>query len=151
MIEAWLQWWGHIRIYNVCVDFSFCCSIRCRLVLWTELWLFFKTSFHPDSYWTPSGLRKNWISVPYMGSMMFYVHAKMVVFSEHAQYVLCACLLGGRVWAFPLMGVLCACPLCLLIIGSGVLHRTLSYIWWRLYLPTFLLSIGLSHGPCSGT
>ena len=34
-------------------------------------WLVFKTNFHPDSYWTLSGLRKKWITVPYIGSMMF--------------------------------------------------------------------------------
>ena len=55
-------------------------------------------------------------------------------------YILCTCLLGGRVWACPLMGVLCACSLCLLIQMSGVLTRTLSHMWWRLYLPRLLLS-----------
>ena len=65
--------------------FSFCWNVRCRFILLTELWLVFKTSFHPDNYWTSSGLRKRWITVPYIGSMMFYVHAQVVVFSEHAQ------------------------------------------------------------------
>ena len=59
--------------------------------------------------------------------------------------VLYACLLGGRVWACPLMGILCACPLHLLILSSGVLNRTLSHIWCRLYLPTFLLSVPVGH------
>ena len=45
--------------YLFCVDFSFCCSIRCRLILLAELHLVSKTSFHPDSYWASSGLRKN--------------------------------------------------------------------------------------------
>ena len=46
-------------------------------------------------------------------------------------------------WACPLKDVLCACPLSLSILRPGVLNRTLSYIWWGLYLPTFLLSVGL--------
>ena len=46
-------------------------------------------------------------------------------------------------WACPLMDVMCACPLSLLILRSGVVDRILSHIWWRLYLPTFLLSVGL--------
>ena len=33
--------------------------IRCRLILLTELQLVCKTSFHPNSYWTSSGLRQN--------------------------------------------------------------------------------------------
>ena len=53
------------------------------------------------------------------------------------------CLLVGMDWACPLRDVLCACPLSLLILRSEVLHRTLSHIWWKLYLPTFLLSVGL--------
>ena len=46
-------------------------------------------------------------------------------------------------WACPLRHVLCACPLSLLILRSGVLNRTLSHIWWSLYLHMFLLSVGL--------
>ena len=57
--------------------------------------------------------------------------------------VLCECLLVGMDWACPLRDVLCACPLSLLILRSGVLYRTLSHIWQRLYLPTFLFSVGL--------
>ena len=57
--------------------------------------------------------------------------------------VLCVCLLVRMDWACPLKDVLCTCPLSLLILRSGVLNRTLSHIWWRLYLPTFLLSVGL--------
>ena len=37
----------------------------------------------------------------------------------------------------------CVCPLSLLIFRSGVLNRTQPHIWGRLYLPTFLLSVGL--------
>ena len=57
----------------------------------------FQTSFHPISYWITSGLREKGISVPYMGSMMFYMHAQMVMFSEHAQDVLLFC---GHVYWF---------------------------------------------------
>ena len=57
--------------------------------------------------------------------------------------VLCKCLLVGMDWACPLRHVLCACPVSLLILRSGVLNRTLSHIWWRLYLPIFLLCVGL--------
>ena len=40
-----------------------------------------------------------------------------------------------------------ACSVCMsigrVISRSGVLIRTLSHIWWRLYLPIFILSVGL--------
>ena len=74
---------------------------------------------------------------------MFYVHAQM---SEHTQDVLLFCvhdLLVVKNWAFPLMGVLRVCPLSLKTLSSGVLNRALPHIWWRLYLPTFLLSVKL--------
>ena len=47
-------------------------------------------------------------------------------------------------WACPLRDFLCTCPLLLLILRSWVLDKSLSHIQWRLYLPTFLLSVGLS-------
>ena len=50
--------------------------------------------------------------------------------------VLCKWLFVWVDWACPLKDVLCACPLSLLILRSGVLIRTLSHIWWRLYLRT---------------
>ena len=43
----------------------------------------------------------------------------------------------------PLRDVMCTCQLSLLILRSEVLNRTLCHISWRLYLPTFLLSVGL--------
>ena len=84
------------------------------------------------------------MSAPYMGSMMFYVHAQMVVFSEHAQDVLL--FHAHAYWweglSIPTDGCLCACLLCLLILSFGVLNRTLSHIWCRLYLLTFPLFVG---------
>ena len=48
----------------------------------------FKTSFHPDSYWTSSGLRKKWVSVPYMGFYDVLYACSDGGVSEHAQDVL---------------------------------------------------------------
>ena len=80
-----------------------------------------------------------------MGSMMFYVHAQMVVFSKHAQDVLL--FYAHAYWVESLSMPTDGCSVCMLIIfatfSSGVLNRALSDIWWRLYLPTFFLSVGL--------
>ena len=73
---------------------------------------------------------------------MFYVHA---LNSEHAQYAL-----RFYVYAYWLKWtdhahwrMFYVHAHCHLILRSGVLNGTLSHIWWRLYLPTFLLSVGL--------
>ena len=57
--------------------------------------------------------------------------------------VLCKYLLVGMDWPCPLRDVLCACPLSLLILRSGVLNKILSHTWWRLHLLTFPVSLGL--------
>ena len=74
-----------------------------------------------------------------MGSVMFIVHAQMVVFSEHAQDVLLcyvhAYWVGGSEHAnwrvFHVHSYWSK---------FWVLNRTLSHTWWRLFLPTNFLS-----------
>ena len=56
--------------------------------------------------------------------------------------IICGCLLGGLVWAWPLLHM-CTRFWEEPILSSGVLKRTLSYIWLRLYLPMFLFNVAL--------
>ena len=79
----------------------------------------------------------------FLGSLRFYVHA---LNSEHAKYALSFYVNAywlGIDWAWPLRDVLYACPLSWLILRSGMLNKTLSILWWRLYLPIFGLCVGL--------
>ena len=73
---------------------------------------------------------------------MFYVQVQK---SEHAQYALLfyAHAIGWNGLSLPAEGCSVHTPIVITNFKVRVLNRTLSHIWWRLYLPTFLMNVGL--------